>query len=282
MLDICVAHLVWKPFGVAPFSRFLDSYRRRGGGVEHQLLIIFNGFSEDDDLSEYHNLLDGINYRSFSTPRPTQDIPAYFAAAHTVNCEYFCFLNSHSQLLDENWLTKMHRHTRRPGVGLVGATGSYESAYTNQLRGWHEDRSALFYVKGIVRYPKPLLTALKYRAYFPPFPNHHVRTNAFMLSSRLLSRIHVGAMRNKLDAERFESGRRGLTRQVEAMGLEALVVGRDSEAYQWERWHESNTFRGGEQRNLLVADNRTLQYGEAEPQLRQLLSEYAWGKNRLA
>jgi hypothetical protein len=78
----------------------------------------------------------------------------------------------------------------------------------------------------------------------------------------------------------LEGGSRSLTRQVQAQGLEALVVGRDGVGYPPGRWPESGTFRRGEQANLLVADNRTRHYQEGGRLTRAGLSWLAWHRWR--
>lgn len=80
-----------------------------------------------------------------------------------------------------------------------------------------------------------------------------------------------------MDALRFENGRRSLTRQVLKMGLEAVIVGRDGQRYEVSEWPSSGTFRQNEQHNLLVADNRTIEYTTALPELRRRLDIKAWG-----
>jgi hypothetical protein len=119
----------------------------------------------------------------------------------------------------------------------------------------------------------------KYRRHYALFPNYHIRTNTFLISRDYMLRLKAGDMHTKSEAERFESGKYGMTRQILAMNLKALVVGRDGQAYEKEHWFESRTFRSGDQSNLLVADNRTRQYEEADPVTRRFLSEIAWGRS---
>jgi hypothetical protein len=90
--------------------------------------------------------------------------------------------------------------------------------------------------------------------------------------------LRWGEVFTKSGAWRLENGKRNVTQQVWEDGLEALVVGRDGEAYAHERWYESHTFRSGGQRNLLVADNRTRQFAEADPAEQRRLAELAWGE----
>jgi hypothetical protein len=121
-------------------------------------------------------------------------------------------------------------------------------------------------------------TKYRNRQHFPPFPNYHIRTNAFMIRRDTLLKLRVSRFRTKVDAWRFESGRHSMTRQVLAMGLRPLVVGRDGLAYEKERWFESGTFRSKGQENLLVADNRTGEYDAATAEQRELMSRRVWGR----
>jgi pyruvate/2-oxoacid:ferredoxin oxidoreductase beta subunit len=112
---------------------------------------------------------------------------------------------------------------------------------------------------------------------FGPFPNHHLRTNAFLVPSEIARRIQVAALRTKFDAYAFESGTRGLTPQILQMGKRVLVVGRDGKAYDMEQWHLSNTFWRRNQENLLVADNQTRKYESSDTASRAVYSLLAWG-----
>lgn len=286
MSEICVVHLVWAPLGADCFRLFLASYRENRGGADHQLLVVFNGFRDERELSSYYELLGGLSCRTLFLSRPVQDIPAYFAAVREFPCKYYCFLNSYSEPLVCDWLAKMYAHIGER-VGVVGATGSWESHYTNLLRATHPLkylRTAGVMVLRARRPESPLAylarrrQLVRSRRDFDPFPNCHVRTNTFLMARELLLGLEVGEITNKMDAVRFESGKAGLTRQLSARGLRALVVGRDGRAYDERQWYESHTFRSGCQENLLVADNRTRQYAEADSETRKYLCEAAWGR----
>jgi hypothetical protein len=115
--------------------------------------------------------------------------------------------------------------------------------------------------------------------FFEPFPSHHIRTNAFMLTGEMCSRMRLGKLRSKVDAYRLESGRASITRQVERTGLRAVVVTRDGHSHRVAEWPASNVFWQRTQENLLVADNQTREYERGDPDLRMLLSRYAWGES---
>jgi hypothetical protein len=276
MTDICLAHLVREQNGLAPFEKFIESYRSFPAGIAHKLLIILKGF-ERREVPEYEDLLSGIEHEFLFVDDKGFDIQPYFAAARSFEYNYFCFLNSFSVILDEGWLLKLYKHIARADAGVVSATGSHESLYDHHMRPWPSPRPLLFWLKLMVRRREALQEAAKKRINFAPFPNYHVRTNAFIIRREVMLKLKVGQLRDKEDAHRFESGRSGLTRQIENMKLKALVVGRDGIAYEKENWCESFTFRSGAQQNLLVADNQTRYYEQADTATRRALQKATWG-----
>jgi hypothetical protein len=250
-------HLVWAPLGVEPLRRFVRSYRARSAGRDHDLLVVLNGFDDDEALASARAELRGVSHEQHVTARPMQDLAAYRAAAeHATDADALCFLNSHSEPLADCWLALLDDQRRVPGVGIVGATGSHESAFSAA--------------------PRPLKPLR--RRQFPPFPNPHIRTNAFMLARDRMLALDWSVGRGKTSAHRLESGLRGITRQLLDAGLEARVVGRDGRGYPPAEWAHSGTFRSGDQANLLVADNRTRQYDDAGPARRAELARMAWGE----
>jgi hypothetical protein len=254
--EISVVHLVWGPLGTSTVERFAASYRARPGGIPHRLAVVFNAVEPGEQEDAVRRALDGLTYDAVYLPRRMLDLAAYICAARELDAEHLCFLNSYSELLDGEWLRKLFTHLTAPGVGLVGASGSYESASTNA----------------------PLIARPVRRLQFPVFPNPHIRSNAFMLRRDTMLALDWREVRTKTAAWKLESGVNGITRQVRERGLSALVVGRDGAAYDRDRYFESNTFRRGRQENLLVADNRTRQFDEADPATRRWLAELAWGK----
>ena len=100
-----------------------------------------------------------------------------------------------------------------------------------------------------------------------------------MLERRRLLDLRWPETTRKSHAYELESGNAGITRQIEALGLRAVVVGRDGLAYDRDAWRESRTFRAGEQDNLLVADNQTRHYDEAQGRARRKLAQMAWGNS---
>ena len=266
-----VVHLVRKQNGIASLAQFLKSYWQHDAGLAHDLVILFKGFKDENDSSPHRALLANLSYQPLFVDDSGFDVGSYFTAARVCAFEHLCFLNSYSEILSEGWLRKMHEYIRNAEVGLVGATASYESMNFRPRLTWSTLKKALPKLTDNIR-----LALAGGRVRFPPFPNYHLRTNAFLISRDLMLQLKVGTMGSKMDVYLFESGSESMTRQILAKGLRALVVDRNGKAYDKERWADSRTFRIGEQENLLVADNQTRIYAAAAAQTRAHLTEITW------
>jgi hypothetical protein len=278
--EVCVAHLVWGPLGLGPVEDFAAAYRRHAAGCAHRLVVGFNGVAGAAERARLEAPFAGVAHDTFAMPAPTQDIPVYIAAARRDPADYVCCLNSYSTPLADGWLAALLSEADRPGIGLVGATGSWESYYSAALGAAERPPhvpSPRRWAGWAVRAARRTVRAARLAPHEVPFPNPHIRSNAFMLRRDLFLSLRAGPLATKRDAERFESGRRGMTRQVLARGLAVRVVGRDGVGYAPADWFGSRTFRSGSQENLLIADNRTRQYAEADAATRARLAELAWG-----
>lgn len=299
----CVVHLVWAPLGVEPLRRFRDSYLRHSAGVEHRLLLLYNGCGAGADLAAWERELVDVPHEVLRTGRPVQDLDAYRYAAERIDAESFCFLNSHSVLLVDGWLAALASALRQPGTGLVGASGSWASMrslarydlglggpYRHAFDSRSEVRSQLAAL-GAKRsaatgnsYAGPLgklrvaARVLEQTRGFCPFPIAHVRTNGFMLARDTLLSLRWPSLRRKAHAHRLESGAESITAQVHAQGLDSLVVACDGGVFEPERWPLSRTFWQGGQEYLMIADNQTADYAEGDEPMRRFLARYAWGR----
>ena len=250
-----VVYLVWPPMGPEPLERFAASYRTHPAGLEHRLTLVTHGPADQPLRRRCQAVAGDLDAHELAIPASGRDLDAYRVIARELPAQELLLLNSYSQVLATGWLAMLHAALARPGVGLVGCTGSYESALSAA--------------------PRPLRPWLRRR--YPPFPNPHLRTNAVMMLRERMLALDWPPGGSKRRALELESGRRGITRQVWAAGLRALVVDRHGEAHEPADWPRSLTFRSGRQENLLIADNRTRQYDEADAHRRAELAGYAWG-----
>lgn len=304
MKELCVVHLVRAYNGIEPFRHFLEAYRENPCGIEHDLLIMFKGFGQPQDTAEYRELLVPFRHATLDVSDKGFDITAYFTAVnrYSEQYRYFFFLNSYSVILDRGWLKKLHENISKPGVGLVGATGSWNSnnanshawfraIYTSICSLWYKNNrtnikdhphkanfshKSKFYGKKASSLVRDAFMHCRLIITFGHFPNYHIRTNAFMISGKLLMSLERPPLKTKIDAYKFESGKNGLTIQILHKGKRVIVVGKDGVGYEKEAWHESKTFWRFEQENLLVADNQTRDYQEGTPDRRRFLSSITW------
>lgn len=298
MAEIGVVHLVRRKNGLAPFERFLASYRQYPAGVPHDLVLVFKGFPFGHGTRTYDRLLADVPHSRMYLADYGFDLRPYFKAVAALEHRYLCFFNSFSRILDRDWLAKLHRWAAAEGVGVAGATASYQSFSTSSreqdrmLREMNPAERLRWRIGHVFTDRQARLIAQRGAAwllgeaglwnpdrYFPPFPNYHVRTNAFMASRETLARMRVGPVFFKLSAFMFESGRDSLTNQLMRLGLRPMMVGRDGTGYEKEHWHVANVFRQGNQENLLVADNQSDLYAMADAGGRAELSRLAWGEH---
>lgn len=112
---------------------------------------------------------------------------------------------------------------------------------------------------------------------FPAFPNPHLRSNGFMMQRERFLEFNLPPTPGKFDTSLFESGPDSMTARLRARNLGVVVVGADGAAYGVAKWWRSNTFRNGDQRNLLVADNHTRAFSAMSPGGRATHAWITWG-----
>lgn len=254
MTKLSVVHLVWGPLGAELPKAFADSYVAHSAGVEHDLLIVFNGVAGASERADLAEPFADLPHRTIDLPKPVIDLEAYRQVVAGLPSGDVVFLNSYARILADDWLVKL---TAPLGdeIGLTGVGGSYQSLLDSL----------------------PPIGRIRWRRSFAPFPNPHIRTNAFALSAGALAGIRWPHVRRKKSAWKFENGRRSLYRRVKAIGLEGAVVAADGAVALAPDWEESHTFCSGDQENLLVADHRSDSYQAASPAEREELRLLNWG-----
>ena len=263
--NLAVVHLIRHSNNIEHLKAFIKSYHKNKAGLEHTLVLIFKGFSSEKVSQEYMNVLSQTKFIAMYLDDNMFDLDTYFTVARETNFNTYMFLNSFSIILAENWL-KLMVSRLNGNVGLVGATGSWQRLYdVNRLKVMN------------IREKVHFLLQARYRLFFPPFPNCHIRTNAFLIKKSIIDKIKFPTIRNKFDAHRFESGYKSLTRQVIKLGFKPVIVGRDGYAYECKDWKISGVFRSKGQENLLVEDNQTKAWEIADESRKKLIESVTWG-----
>ncbi|TCS64986.1 hypothetical protein [Varunaivibrio sulfuroxidans] len=239
--SLAVVYLLRKGGEAAFLDRFLESYRRMKEPRVHDLVVVFKGF-EGPDKAPYAARLSGLPHVSMDVDDRGFDLGSYLEVARQCRYDRFCFLNTYSVILASNWLHKLNAvFERRSNAGIVGASGSWEPIGPET-----------------------------------PFPNYHIRTTGFLISRALFLDLETWPMNEKRDANLFEAGPNGVTRQILKRGLEPYVVDRDGEIFAKEAWSGPPIFRNAGQEKLLIGDNRTEAYDAADPETQVWLRNLAW------
>jgi hypothetical protein len=274
--------------GLSSPKRFLASYARHPAGAPHDLIVLRKGFRSEADAAALAALADAHGARVLDLPDDGFDLGAYFRCAEALSHRRLLFINTHSEILASGWLADFLTAAEAPALGMVGATGSW------QARPFSREMAAMFtrYVaenrtrlhglaEAVQQYGRVAFDRLRPRfRHFHGFPNPHLRSNAFlirredMLAFAALHRLP----RDKEEALRLESGKRGLTRYLAARGLGALVVAAGGEGFEAASWDRSGTYRVPDQPRLLVADNVTREYMGFNAWQRRGMELMTWGR----
>jgi hypothetical protein len=271
---ICVVHLIRKKNGLGIFERFIKSYKYYDAGINHELILIYKGFRSKNDIQKYEEKIINLSHKIYICSDFGYDLNAYFSCFKKFrnNYKYFCFLNSFSEINGADWLRKLSDPLNNKTIGLVGATGSYGTMVPKYLA----PSPNLAIWKRVLR---PILLPLIIRfkeISFDSFPNPHIRTNGFVISAAIFNQIKFPMPLRKLEAYKFESGRSGLTKQIKKLGLKCVIVGNNGNVYSENYWPESRIFWSSDQENLLIKDNQTNYYQNANAITKKKLFISAW------
>lgn len=257
------------------YERFFSSYRSQPAGLEHDLVVILKGWDCDESRERFKTLCSDITATFLEFPDDGFDWGAYFRAAEALEYDMLCFLNTHSELLHPGWLRLLHDGLLSQDTGAVGCTGSWESMLPslNYMLG--------YFLLGSYRVRDMLRWCIDH-AYFPRYPNPHLRSNAFLIRREtMLAFARQRAIpRSKPEAYRLESGYAGLTRFLSKNGTPPKLVGVDGAFYSMREWDRSRTFRQADCGNLLVADNQTRDFAARPDEEKAIFMASTWNRER--
>jgi hypothetical protein len=107
-------------------GRFVASFHRHAAAAcDFNLYVIFKG-SPQRNGTRGRSRCSAAKARSHFHGDESFDIGAYAEAATQIAEQSVRFLNTNAEILCDDWLLKLASNLEQPGVGLVGATGSYE------------------------------------------------------------------------------------------------------------------------------------------------------------
>ena len=284
-MNLSLVYLSYIPFGTEYLTAFLNSYTVKNAGIEHRLVILFNGHQSEEEIRPFLKILSrsDVEFEYKLSPHKF-DIASYFYAAANLSTDYVAFVNTYSLILHDNWLLYLYQNLTKTGVGCVSATGSWSDYPHND-----EYRSIIKDFKGFNFSVNKIKKAIFFRFNFFPFVKPHLRTNAFMIKRTIFITLKFGLVKpilfnwftnysgTKLKSLCFEHGNNSLTNQIIDMKLKPLLVDKKGAGYEISEWRNAATFWTADQQNLLVSDNQTMKYELADNERKQALEYAAWG-----
>ena len=271
--------------GLRSAKEFFEAYRAFPAGCPHELIVIAKGWAGIDGQAELLQLIHSHSARLVDLPDDGFDWGGYMRLAPQLSHDWLCFLNTHSRPRVTGWLNLLKAAADAPSmnIGAVSASASWQSLDIPILpppslrKGYN---TILIYPLRLFRNMLRLAINIRQIGDFAPFPNPHLRSNAFIIRRELFVDFAATQRipRCKRDAALLESGRLGFSVYLANRGLKALVTGADGKVYGPEQWINSGTFRAPGQPNLLVADNQTTAYDMADQHLKRVLERLAWGQ----
>lgn len=130
--SLAVVYLARFAEGAKPIANFIESYNRHAAGIAHDRVVIRKGFS--DENTQQDRILRPLFSNVISLSDDGFDITAFAKAAAQLPHKQVVFLNTFSEIVSDNWLAKLNSTFSEPAIGLVGATGSYESLHSSVKR----------------------------------------------------------------------------------------------------------------------------------------------------
>lgn len=279
--NISVIYLFYVPYGSEHLVVFLDSYKKFAAGVDHRLVIAIKGIQGISETNSIKRILadNQIEAAFITVENKGLDIDSYYSIMNKLKTEFVFLLNTKSIIKFDNWLLKYFEGFNQNNVGAISATASFQSHYSSvyTTHSWKPEFKKGFQ-HNFRKYKLFIKAFLIWRWYFKPFPNPHLRTNAMMIRRDIFLSLKHKPADNKFKAYEFESGRNSLTNQLLKKGLHPLVIDKNGKLFELKDWYNSFTFRRGIQQNLLIADNQTNIYDEADQKEKRKLTFLAWGK----
>tara|TARA_B100000579_G_C22825950_1_gene853137 strand:- start:412 stop:1221 length:810 start_codon:yes stop_codon:yes gene_type:complete len=248
-------------------KKFIDHYKQHDPGVDHELLICFKNFNKNDPIFEIQELKE-LKFTKFFDYKNYNDYDwgSYRRIASNFEDKIIFFMNCHSFPIVNNWL-KIFIDNYRPKT-LLGPGASNESMVQSALNGIHSNKKF-----------KSFLYALSNFVDFPLFPNPHIRSNCFMLSSKDFLNLKLSNKYrfNKKGTWINESGRNGMTNQLKKKNFKVFVVNAEGKLFDEKNWIKSSTYALNNQKKLIVSDKFSRIYEELSEEEKFKYTKLVWG-----
>lgn len=280
-MPLSLIYLFYTPYGFSKLKTFIKSYVQHSTSINHKLIIVFKGCLESDEIVQASKKYLGdknINVIFCFSPSFGFDINTYQWVAQQVIEDYLIFFNTNSVLLHPNWCDFYTKHITK-NTGAISATASFNSHINTILQqNSFKYNIKLSFKENLASYKMLLKAILIWPFLYKKFPNPHIRTNAFLINRKVFLTLNIkNPLKSKREAYLAESGRNSITQQLLKKNLTVGVVNNNGDFFDLQEANKANTFWNNQQENLLVADNQTELYKNANETQKKQLSLLAWG-----
>ena len=235
-----VFYLAWCGYGAAHYVRFLESFLSQSELKDVKLTIIYKGDKASFQATDVQAALTNVpNAHLVNLPDEGRDIDIYRTMLSSLQPDDIAlFFNTRTVLRSQDALRFLFAAARNPDRPLVGCCGSYERLDKND-----------------------------------PYPNPHLRTNGFGGLASLLWSLDWSYTDRPHEVE---CGPNSLTRQAIAAGHACVIVNASGQLFRLSEWPLAQTWRNHGQRQLLIEDNRSDDFEQADESRRRYLRSLAW------
>ncbi|WP_247474516.1 hypothetical protein [Bradyrhizobium sp. 30] len=255
----------------------INAYAKAAAQLPHTHLVFLNTFSEISSDNWLRKMHSAFADPSVGIAGATGSYESLLSSMKHVQKGWWLFQNegipkpAGLRLLSRAIRTRL---PKRVAIKLVATAISYFAVRSSRHPAL-DDKFEAYWANEIR--PGGELSHLNDMA---PFPNPHIRTNAFMIERQIFLDSLPETIETKNDSYLFESGPDGLTQRILRRGLRTVVVGADGRAYSIDEWPKSGTFRLEDQRNLLVGDNQTRAFQKMNAAGQRAFMRMTWGDNQ--
>lgn len=232
--NTCVIYVSRYADGLFEYQRFMRSLWTQDN-KNFSLFVVFKGFPDKETIERWIGTTDRWHSISFTSMKDYGfDLTAYRIAAASVRSNRLLFFNTSSELVNSKCV-----ETLEDGLlfaRLVGAFGSWET-YKSKL-------------------------------FWKPFPNYHIRTNAFAIRREDFLSVWPKRFYTKFGCHLWESGKKGFSTKFQHIVANA-------ERYVCPTEYNISGFRYNNSL-LLAQDNRSRQWDELSKGGQQLLLRSTW------
>jgi hypothetical protein len=260
------------------FDTFSSSINKFNSGIEFDLHIILKGFNYDINYNIFFNKLNKINNISIHYIEDVGfDLNAYYKISKIINTKLVFFMNSYSFVRHNNWLLNFYIAHIYNKSSFVGSTASCESLH------FKLPYLSIIKINSIFLFIPKLFKRLYFSLFidnnFPKFPNPHIRTNSFLIDRQFfLDYISLNKLpETKNDCYKVESGVNSLSRYIDNIHGNPGIINCNGTFFPLKNIKHSYLFRGENSDQIIVGDNRTIEYDRASNTNKCSLRYDAWG-----